>query len=547
LTLAITLLTIALALTLGLVLSSASLAHLHFSRHSIRQVVAKNAAEAVLAEACERIVSDPEYGIERSASETLSLTLNSGRAFLSFNPSSAEDQDVPVSTSNRFGIDPEAGWQGSIIPPHSVQLYAQGECEGTVVVLEAVIAAPEFPYVVASSGPIESQGALTIGMANSLEDILSAEELRSSALSSNGPIALQGQASIWGNVASAAQIDIGSSVTVNGELRPNSELQQFEDIDILSLRPTSSIPLSNTFSPTVVDRFHHNGPTLEILGGLTLDDGVLFVNGDTSIRGGITGKGAIVVNGDLTIEGSSSLVAENQIALVTQGDLRVLGRGPNSSFFQGLVYTEGDFFAEDVTLVGAFLANKPQAATEPGSQFQLRNASVIQLSEYGKFDLDAVPYLIWNDGQKESQGGREVLNLLQVDEKDIPVLESAVTVEREGEGIDGNGGSPTWSVTVDFALVASVARGRRASLQDGKLISDWEELTPEQIVEVLGLTQPPFEQGTETAPTASLALLGFEADPDSAYWGIAHSSFHFDLNEFLGTNERLRFTSWRSL
>lgn len=546
-TLATTLLAIALALTLGLVLSSASLTHLHFSRHSIRQVLAENAAEAVLAEAYERLLNDPEYGIEQSVSETLNRELNGARGYLSFNPANAASQEVPVSTSNRFGVDPEAGWQDSIVPPHSVQLYARGECQGTEVVIESVISAPEFPYVVASTGPIESRGALSIGMAESLEALQDSVDLRSTALCSNGPIRISGQANIWGSVASAAQIDLASSVNVQGELHPNSELQEFDDIDISLLRPTSSVPLSSTSSLTLADRYHHNGPNLEILDGLTLDDGVLFVNGHAHIRGGIQGKGAIIVNGDLTIEGSSSLIAENQVAVVVQGDLRVLGRGPSGSFFQGLVYTEGDFYAEDVTLVGAFLANKPAAATEPGSQFQLQNANVVQLSEYGQFDLDAIPYLVWNDGQRESRGGREVLNLLQVDEKDLPILRSAVTVVREGPGMDDPQGSPTWTVTVDFPLVASVTRGRRATLQDGKLMSDWVELTPEQIIEILVSTQPPHQSTSDMSPSASLALLSFEADPNSAYWDIAHSSFHFDLNEFLGTSARMKQVSWRKL
>lgn len=276
-----------------------------------------------------------------------------------------------------------------------------------------------------------------------------------------------------------------------------------------------------------------------------LDDAVLYVNGDALIRGGIQGKGAIIVNGDLTLDGASSLQASTQLALVSQGDLRVSGNGRNSSFFQGLIYTEGDFYAEDVTLVGAFAANRQNVSpTEPGSRVRLKDSRLVQYPEYATFDLDSVPFLLWGSTGKESQGGRETLHLLQVDRQDMQVLYDAVKLtEISGGGGEGNGGTMPGGggvqtvLTVNIPPVVAVTRGRAVEVENGKLVSDWRELEPGEVSDLI--------HGVQVPNTGSLSLLGFEADPSSLFWEIVEASLHLDLNEFLGTAARLRLSSWR--
>ena len=560
-TLALTLAVISLALILGLTLSGSSLVHLHQSTQSINRLRAANAAEAALADVSERLLREPEFGIGRMPDHSVEVEFEQSVARVTFHEQTASAQGIPLSTSNRFGIEPIEGWDSSVVPHHSVQVYAVGESGGVQVFLESVISVPEFPYVVASSGPVQSSGALTVGVVEAFEDILIPEALRPAALAANGKVNITGQANIIGSLESTSSIVLGDSVNVRGEVRPLSEAVTLDDLDVASLRPTASVPLPGPDSPRIAGRYHHNGPELNITGGLELDDGVLYVNGDTHVSGGIQGKGAIVVNGDLTIEGSSSLAAETQIALVSQGDLTISGRGPESSFFQGLIYTEGDFLAQDVTLVGAFVANrKPVSSTNPGSRMELHNTRVVSFPEYGTFDLEGVPFTVWGESSKESQGGRETLTLFEVDEQDLPALENAVTLTHTG-GVDGgasqNDGTShedtryVYTPSHDLGAAMAVTRARRVIVQDGKLVSEWTELSPGEVGQFLARLQGPEEpfESREllTDLTMPAALVGFRADPSSLFWEEIRGSLHLDFNEFLGRDSRVRVTSWREL
>lgn len=575
-TLALTVVSLGLALILGLTLSSASISFLHRSGRGVSDVRVRAAADACVAELASLVVADGEFGIAGTPEETLQLFFQDSEAHLTFNSEIAESLDIPRSTSNRYGLEPATGPTGEIIPPHTVQAFCLGSSGDREVLFEVVLSAPEFPYVIASSGPIESSGALVVGSA---ESALEAEEdtLLATAIVSNGDVTIGGQAELYGDLTAAGRITLAESVTLRGETRPQSAALVMEDLDIAELRPEETVPLDTTFAPELTGSVHHNGPNLTISGGLTLDDAVLYVNGDARIIGGVRGKGAIVVNGSLTIEGSSSLAAEDQLALVVQNDLTITGTSRDSSFFQGLIYTEGDFYSEDVTLMGAFVANRHASPTEPGSRIKLRNTTLVYIEEYGRFDLETNAYLVWGNGNKEHSGGRETLYLVEVDEQDVHVIEEAtvrnVTSFRgaEGEASDNNGGSGsdghvTGRTTTDNAAIAEVVRARKAIVEDGKVVSEWIELTdqdsddPEhdssELMQVLQMVNPSVEFSEPTrsrhgtigpSRPRPAPLTGYEAAPDSIYTAIARASFHQDLNEFLGESSRLRVASFREI
>ena len=568
-TLALTIVSLGLALILSLTLSGASISFLHTSGRSVNDVKARAAAEAALAELACRVVEDGEFGIRGGAEETIDLEFSSSVAHLSFNDAQAGQWGIPTSFSNRYNIEPLTTEQGGIVPPFSVQAFALGRSGDTEVLLECYLRAPQFPYVIASSGPIQSDGALIVGSVDNRTD-LEPDSLDATAIASGGDIDIQGEAKLYGDVSAAGEIRLADSVTLRGEARTHSAPLFMEDLNIAELRPEDTVPLDTTFAPRITGSVHHNGPFLTISGGLTLDDAVLYVNGDTRILGGVKGKGAIVVNGSLTLEGSSSLVAEDQLALVVQDDLTITGTDRDSSYFQGLVYTEGDFYTEDVTLLGAFVANRESDSTEPGSRIQMRNTTLIYLEEYSRFDLETNGYLVWGNGNKEPSGGRETLYLIEIDAADAGVLDQATTrtitnfSPREGEASDPGGsgreGSMDSSTTTDNNAILQVARARKATVEDGVLVSEWEELSrdsadgPNELLALLEIVNPastfsgptdlrsPPPSGPVPAP-----LTGYKAEPDSVFLTAARASFHQDLNEFLGPSSRLRIASVREI
>lgn len=114
---------------------------------------------------------------------------------------------------------------------------------------------------------------------------------------------------------------------------------------------------------------------LRVNGPIVLSNGILYVSGDLDLEGSITGNGAVIVDGKVTIRKGSALVASNQVALLAKDDVSLLGQ---SDYSQGLVYTGGNLKANQITIVGGFVANSPDA--EKGNA-TLKGASLITVPE----------------------------------------------------------------------------------------------------------------------------------------------------------------------
>ncbi|MBI3923933.1 MAG: hypothetical protein HY319_00150, partial [Armatimonadetes bacterium] len=85
-----------------------------------------------------------------------------------------------------------------------------------------------------------------------------------------------------------------------------------------------------------------SGEPLVFADGLSLEGASLYVEGDLVIKGGVHGRGAVFVTGKTVIEGGSELASRNLAAVLSRGDVRVLGNGQDGSFFNGLVYSKGE-------------------------------------------------------------------------------------------------------------------------------------------------------------------------------------------------------------
>lgn len=392
--LATTLVFATLALIVGLALASFSVTHLHFSTAQSKRQQAHSAAESVVALTVEKLMSQPDFGADDSTPGFLQVTLGEAIGRVSFDPGQAARWNMDYSTNNQGSNESRAGSRGRELPPESVHVIAVGESGGVRKNLEIVLHTPGFPYALASSGEIQSEGALLIGGLADLTDAfpeIEEEELEPADLASNAPgraISITGTAQITGNIQAVGQIALGDDVRLKGELKPLSDPVPVSQIDLGDLRPQSSLPLLTQQSPLVDDARHISAPDnlVRISGGLTLDDGILYVDGDLEVSGGVRGHGALLVDGDILIRDGVALAAENKVALVAKGDVDIRGGSRTAPFFQGLVYTEGDFRAQDCTLLGTFVANKPSGSVDPGSRMQLRDVNVVHLPSFGAFE-----------------------------------------------------------------------------------------------------------------------------------------------------------------
>jgi hypothetical protein len=566
-----------LILIMGLVLSSLATSHIQFGARMETHIKAETACEAAISLALEKITSDPEYGIHQEVADAFSFEVNDATVHLSFNPGKARAWNIPLSESNRFNIDSILSQDGTIIPPRSVRLIAVARCGAAEKTIEVIVHSPEFPYAMAANGPLLSDGKLLIGSVNSLKDLqssLSPNSLSPGDLVSNHSINISGDALITGTVRSHGRVDLSNSVSVQGSVQEFTDKTEITDIDIPSLRPAESFPFQPKPGAIIDDSRHFNDPSLHLTGGLTLDQGVLYVNGDLHISGGLQGMGAIVCNGDVTIDGGATFAADDQVALVASGDVNIRGRGKESSVFQGLIYTEGDLNAESTTLLGVFVANGQSTRVNPGSHISLKDTNLIYYPEYGEFHLDGTGYLFFRDpaannnnnnnnlnnnnnnnssgpvtvrGYTSDPSGEKELFLFSVDERKAAEIEAARGQEITGGPTPEQEERKGWNF--DLQHYVSLTKGRKAISKDGVLISDFIDLTPQEITDHIITMQggPPGRSGAAAAADYSqLFFKNFQADPDLKIIKQIRTSFFLDLNKFLATESRTRIIYWNT-
>jgi cytoskeletal protein CcmA (bactofilin family) len=368
-TLGTTLLVAVLILILGLTAASTGIFHLHFGVRSSRAAQATEAAEATIALTLERLIKEENFGLTQEPSQSVEVTLTDSSGRLSFSPQQAADWGLPTSIFNQSENDTVEGWNARTLPPECLQLIAVGSSGGVERTVEVVARLPRFPYAIAATGQVISQGDLMVGSIERPEDLfggLEPEKLFPADVLSNAnglAIDLDGKnILISGNLESVGTVKLGDGVRVEGEVRPNAAASDIPKINLDDYLNHPAQPLldSDRDSPTLSGSRKWVDEQLDISGGLTMDEGVLLVDGDLTIRGGVSGRGAIVARGDVTIHDGAALAGTNQVALLAGGNITVVGNDnglEQGSYFQGTLYTEGSLIARDVTLVGLFLAD----------------------------------------------------------------------------------------------------------------------------------------------------------------------------------------------
>lgn len=351
-------------LCLGLVMTIAALAtsHLSFSNHAANSVKARNAAESVIQTTLAQLMADPEYGSAASpVTDVLEHRSDDALGRLAFAADAAAAAGLPRSLNNASS-DAAAQGHNRVIPPEAVQLIAVGECGGVRRTIETVVHLPRFPYVICTSGRFESAGPLMLGVLPETAEAewVTAEDLLPGHLASNSSagdaVRLTDAAVISGDVEAVGGILAPPPVVIRGSRLAGSEPVNIPELVISDYDPEGK-PGNEIFTgssgDTALAGYNRSPGSAVVNGDLRLEAGVLYVAGDLVVNGDVKGRGAIFTEGRLTVLGCAQLEPDQQIALVAQGDVRLQGGGR----FRGVVYTQGDFLADGVALVGAFIGN----------------------------------------------------------------------------------------------------------------------------------------------------------------------------------------------
>lgn len=387
--LAAVLMVVMLAVIASFSLAGTSMFHLNVTNHEVNSLKARNLADSIVSQGIEKIIGDEQFGMQKD--ETLTITSGEGEssssANLTFDTDEAARLKIPYSTNNLKNDAAVLGWGDRIVPRNSVHLTGTGQCNGITRRIEAVVYFPPFPYVIASTGKFESSGALIVAGVSSLMDYtpgMPENELLPGSIVSNNPdkdaISLLGEGTITGNVQSSGGVVLNpqGGMEILGEIKCNADPAAIQKIHLADYDPVNKKGLQTMprylDSPSL-EGFCRREGDLVVAGNLQLKEALLYVNGNLEVGDGMTGRGAVIVTGTTKIGKGADLTSDNLVALLSGSDVSLGGAGSvDSSSFNGIVYTEGNFTAEQVTLLGSFIS-----AGDKSTTISMNNVNLIQV------------------------------------------------------------------------------------------------------------------------------------------------------------------------
>jgi len=368
-TLATTLVASSLLFTVAVVAAATSMLNLGSAARLESQRRALALAEAAASTALARLLEAPQTEPHEPVRVTLPGDPPGAAGLLSFD--SALD-GVPPSTYNLLSDTAQPGDGETVVPAHAVQLLAVGRCGGVERRLRLVVGMPAYPFVLAD-GPVTAEQGVVVGSLSEPDasGVAVPESLKPGDLACNGQgsqaVRLGPDTLVAGDVSSRGGIILDPAASVKGQTLAYGDAQAIPKVDLDRFDPVVQGVTAQSLSPSLP------GQTLAgvcrapgdlwVSGDLQLDGAWLYVEGDLEVQGASQGTGLVVVRGTTTITGGASLSARGRAVLLGQGHVRLQGLGAEASRFHGLVYTEGQFEAEQLSLIGTFIAQGPQAAT----------------------------------------------------------------------------------------------------------------------------------------------------------------------------------------
>ncbi len=406
-----TLLTALIYTTLGLAIAMAAagvgMLHLRFSTTGDSREQARNLAESVLARGVAQVLHAETWGQARTADQTIRVEggdLPEGAwGLLSFNEGVAGTRGVEPSYNN-LGNPDALAYHGLTIPGQVVHLQAEAVYGGQRQKADCFLYVPPYPDALAASGKIEASALFVSAITDATQfhgDLSTVDEQykRPGNIMSNSPaddaVHLGPGCEVKGNVQAVGRVQLTPGVRVQGSVRQGLEPQAIPTFPIDQYLSN----YRNTYSRTellggyssagnlVCDWLFVAQDNATVYGDLEMKSGILVVPGDLRVTGKISGDGTIVCGGTLRVDQAGSFSGDNLIAILARGDIYLHGDGPTTSFVQGLVYTEGDLHANNLTVLGSVVANGP-----PGSGgLEIQNARFIQ-APYASQTTHAAPF-----------------------------------------------------------------------------------------------------------------------------------------------------------
>lgn len=362
---------VAVLVTLSFALAGVGVSNLSFTTRLESLEHGRALSESVVALATDQLRTDVTFGTiaNRGGLLEMSPRTGPGRAILTFDPLLAAQLSIPCSTNNLAG-DVAVSGAGRAVPPASAHLVGSATVGGVTRNVEILLQMPAFPYAVAAGGSLRSNGNLLVGSVPAgtdttsldlrLEDDLGPGNLLSNAPGSSS-LVLGPNSRVTGDLRAGGEVLVDPRGSrVRGQVKQNLAPVSLPRLDVRDYDPVAQgrsqvrhLAMDELSDPALIGFVRRQGD-LRIRDGLALDNGVLFVDGDLRIDGGVHGVGAIFVTGATVLHGGSSLASDNQVALVSGGDVRIVG-GPDSHF-QGMLYSDRDFRATHVMVVGSLIA-----------------------------------------------------------------------------------------------------------------------------------------------------------------------------------------------
>ncbi|MHB2021311.1 MAG: bactofilin family protein [Candidatus Xenobia bacterium] len=392
-TLGSVLMVVAVAVVFAFTLCATSVFHLSAVQHDQANVLAYHLAESALASGVAMLMNNQNFGAAQGQSANVYIPPRPGSpsnwgGYLFFKTDPQRPPFVPWSVNDLANPKSDTGCNNRVVPSYSAHLIGLGIYGTQSVTVETIVHIPQFPYTIGSTGPITSSGGLLVeavadpkSAANGVSNI-PADQVLPASVGSNQNITLGPQTHITGDVHAVGNITMnGSPIQIDGAVQGNADTipTPSPTIDVTQFDPQTMgyggiQSLSATIQGQTLSGFNRAPNGLQVTGNLALDGGVVYVIGDVTVSGSVSGVGAVIATGKVTIGEGASLTADNQAAIIAGGDVSLTGSDKSSANFQGLVYTAGNFTAAHISLVGTFLAANPN-----GSVMAMSDANVLNV------------------------------------------------------------------------------------------------------------------------------------------------------------------------
>ncbi|MBX3169412.1 MAG: hypothetical protein KF760_18575 [Candidatus Eremiobacteraeota bacterium] len=356
-----------LLLTVLFTMAEAVVFHLQFATSLESEHEARNLAESAVHEAMSELLQGQNYG---KNGEPPLIVGDAGKHYgiVSF----VSDGRVPRSLNHLESMDEVTGSTGRPVPANTVHLVGCGYAGRSQRTVEVLFYRPPFPKAISSSGPIVATNAHVTGL-KAGEDYppgssaaLAPGSLQSnSRASGSNPAIKLINCQVSGDVAAAGEIKVDALSQIDGEVRMKGDPQPIPKIDVEAcIKDIQNVDGTEILSGTVAGRkvtWYCGCPSgdLTVQGDLELENGVLWTGGNLTVTGGVKGQGLILSGGNVTVQKGSQLNSENMVALAAKGDVSLEGLERSTYSFQGLVYTNGNFSAHQMTVLGSVITDSP--------------------------------------------------------------------------------------------------------------------------------------------------------------------------------------------